>query len=218
MTISKEKSITKLSLRELSVDSSRLWEQIEAAQREDDESQIGLVIQKLVENQDAMESKVDSIVWVKEMLESELAGWEERRSRALMLYDDAIKSRQDSIKQIKQMILHLHSLGLIPQKIVGKECQIEIRDNPPSVKELCLDVESEEFPNEFKPGQTHLILTKAFGLQGRRFERKRVHLLSIFWILPRRKRRERFGRSCKLRYISSQIFFQLRLKPSSEAS
>ncbi|NJN07548.1 MAG: hypothetical protein HC815_05975 [Richelia sp. RM1_1_1] len=151
MTLAKEQNITKLSLGELSIDSSRLWEQIEAAQHEDsDENQVGLIIEQLIQNQNAIESKIDSIVWVKEMLESELAAWRQRRDRALMLYSDAIKAREDSITQIKEMLLHLHESGLILQRSIGRECEIEIRDNPPSVAQLNIDIESEEFPSEFK--------------------------------------------------------------------
>lgn len=109
MTLAQEKNITKLSLRELSIISSQLWEQIEAVQQDDSEDKsVGLIIQNLMENQDAIETKIDSIVWVKEMLESELVAWKERRERALMLYNDAIQVREDSINQIKQMLMHLH--------------------------------------------------------------------------------------------------------------
>lgn len=103
-----------------------------------------------MEKQDATESKIDSIVWVKEMLESELIAWKERRERALLLYNDAIQVCEDSINQIKQMLLHLHGIGLIPERNIGKECEIEIRNNPPSVAELNMDVECEDFPSEFQ--------------------------------------------------------------------
>lgn len=153
MTLAKEKSITKSTLRELSIEASRLWEEIEYAQNEDEdkeENQVGLTVQRLIENQGAIETKIDSIVWVKEQLEAELAGWEEKKKRVLALYDDAIESRKNSIEQIKQMLLFLHKTGLIHDKNKGKECEIEIRNNPPSVAQLNLDIESEDFPNEFK--------------------------------------------------------------------
>lgn len=151
MTIAQERNISQLSLRELSFDAAILWEQIEAAQRDDDaESQVGDIIQRLMETQNATESKIDSIVWVKEMLESELGGWKERRERALLLYNDAIQVREDSIDKIKAMLLHLHSTGLISDRNVGKECEIEIRNNLPSVAELKMDVEDEEFPAQFR--------------------------------------------------------------------
>lgn len=153
MTLAQEKNITKLSLRELSITSSQLWEQIEQAQQSDSENNsdsVGIIIQQLMEKQDAIEIKIDSIVWVKEMLESELAAWKEKRERALQLYNDAIQVREDSINQIKRMLLHLHEVGLIPQKNTGKECEIEIRNNPPSVAELTMDIESEDFPSQFR--------------------------------------------------------------------
>ena len=151
MTIAQERNIAKKTLRELSLQSARLWEEIEAAQHENtEENQVGLAIQNLFENQDAIEAKIDSIVWVKEHLEAELAGWEEKRKRAVALYDDAIESRKNSINQIKEMILFLYQSGLIKDKNRGKECEIEIRDNPPAVEELNMDIDSEEFPSEFK--------------------------------------------------------------------
>lgn len=151
MTIAKERNIVKNTLRELSLQSAQLWEEIEAAQHENaEENQVGLAIQNLLQNQDAIEAKIDSIVWVKEHLEAELAGWEEKRKRAVALYDDAIESRKNSINQIKEMILFLYKSGLIENKNRGKECEIEIRDNPPAVEELNMDIDSEDFPSEFK--------------------------------------------------------------------
>lgn len=151
MTLAQERNVSQLSLRELSFDAALLWEQIEAAQRDDDaESKIGVIIQQLMETQNATETKIDSIVWVKEMLESELSAWKERRERALLLYNDAIKVREDSIEKIKAMLLYLHSTGLISDRNLGKECEIEIRNNPPSVTELKMDIEAEEFPAQFR--------------------------------------------------------------------
>lgn len=151
MTLAQERNVSQLSLRELSFDAALLWEQIEAAQRDDDtESKVGDIIQQLMETQNATETKIDSIVWVKEMLESELSAWKERRERALLLYNDAIQVREDSIDRIKAMLLHLHSIGLISDRNLGKECEIEIRNNPPSVTELKMDIEAEEFPAQFR--------------------------------------------------------------------
>ncbi len=151
MTLAQERNVSQLSLRELSFDAALLWEQIEAVQRDDDaESKVGVIIQQLMETQNATETKIDSIVWVKEMLESELSAWKERRERALLLYNDAIKVREDSIEKIKAMLLHLHSIGLISDRNLGKECEIEIRNNPPSVTELKMDIEAEEFPAQFR--------------------------------------------------------------------
>lgn len=155
MTLAQERDISKLSLRELSLASSQLWEQIETAQQiesdEDSESgQVGVIIQQLMEKQDAIESKIDSIVWVKEMLESELIAWKERREHTLSLYSDAIQVRENSINEIKRMLLHLHEVGLIPERNIGKECEIEIRNNPPSVDELKMDIDCEDFPPEFR--------------------------------------------------------------------
>lgn len=33
---------------------------------------------------------------------------------------------------------------------MGNECEIEIRDNPPKVESVLMDIESEEFPQQFK--------------------------------------------------------------------
>lgn len=154
MTLAQERKIISSSLKELSLTSSQLWEEIEAAQLDsEDDSQsdrIGSVIEQLMQNQDAIETKIDAIVWVKEMLESELAAWKERRERALMLYNDAIEVRENSICQIKAMLIHLHEIGLISDRNMGKECEIEIRDNPPSVAELNMDIECEDFPSQFQ--------------------------------------------------------------------
>lgn len=154
MTLAQEKNISKLSLRELNLSAVRLWEQIEQAQlasdSDDTESDIGLLIQEFMENQDATESKIDSIVWVKEMLESELVAWKERKERALLLYSDAIQSRESAINKIKERLLFLHKMGVIPERNVGKECEIQFLDNPPKIAELVMDIECEEFPPQFK--------------------------------------------------------------------
>ncbi|BDA76028.1 hypothetical protein CAL7716_101940 (plasmid) [Calothrix sp. PCC 7716] len=157
--LTEERKISELSLRELSLDAVKLWQEIEEAQlsaeeKEDKDSNrtndVGLVIQKLMENQGAIEAKVDAIVWVKEKLEAELVGWKARMESALKLYESAIQVRESAISEIKAMLLHLHSVGLIPEKNIGKECEIEIRQNPPKVASIVMDVESEEFPPQFK--------------------------------------------------------------------
>lgn len=145
--LSEEKKISELSLRELSIQAVQLWQDIEEAQlsalepTQDNTTQdtnekpdtIGLVIQKLMQNQDAMADKIDAIVWVIGKLKAELKGWEARKEHALQLYQSAIEVRENAIDKMVSTLLHLYNVGLISEKNMGNECEIEIRDNPPKV-------------------------------------------------------------------------------------
>lgn len=161
--LSEEKKISELSLRELSIQAVQLWQDIEEAQlsalepTQDNTTQdtnekpdtIGLVIQKLMQNQDAMADKIDAIVWVIGKLKAELKGWEARKEHALQLYQSAIEVRENAIDKMVSTLLHLYNVGLISEKNMGNECEIEIRDNPPKVASV-MDIESEDFPPQFK--------------------------------------------------------------------
>ncbi|BAZ18372.1 hypothetical protein NIES4071_102570 (plasmid) [Calothrix sp. NIES-4071] len=159
--LSEEKKISELSLRELSIQAVQLWQDIEEAQliasapetqnnTSEETNTIGLVVQKLLQNQDAMAEKVDAIVWVIGKLKAELKGWEARREHALQLYQSAIEVRESAINKMVSTLLHLYNIGLISEKNMGKECEIEIRNNPPKVASILMDIESDNFPSQFK--------------------------------------------------------------------
>jgi Siphovirus Gp157 len=150
MTQSIERQINKLTLKELSLDAAKLWEQIEEATDSEEEGEVKELISKLISIQDGIETKIDAIAWVVDQLKLDLETWEERKQRTVELHDKVISRRKTQLEQIKRTLIHLYEIGLIPEKNVGKDRVIEIRDNPPKVADLLIEVDDADFPDEFK--------------------------------------------------------------------
>jgi hypothetical protein len=91
-----------------------------------------------------------AIAWVVDQLNLNLEVWEERKARAVELHDKVILWRKTQLEQIKRTLIHLHKVGLINDRNIGKEREIEIRDNPPKVANLLVEVDDEDFPDEFR--------------------------------------------------------------------
>jgi Siphovirus Gp157 len=150
MTQSIERQINKLTLKELSLDAAKLWEQIEEATESEEPGKVEELISQLVSVQNGIETKIDAIAWVVDQLKLDLETWEERKQRTVELHDKVISRRKTQLEQIKRTLIHLHEIGLIPEKNVGKDRVIEIRDNPPKVADLLIEVDDADFPDEFK--------------------------------------------------------------------
>ncbi|PMB02607.1 hypothetical protein CEN49_25165 [Fischerella thermalis CCMEE 5273] len=149
MTQAIEKEINQLTLKELSLDAAKLWFQIEEATQSQEEGLIEQLVQNLMAVQDSIETKIDAIAWVVDQLNLDLEVWEERKARVVELHDQIIKRRKTQLSQIKRTLIWLHEKGLISDKNIGKERVIEIRDNPPKVANLLVEVDDEDFPSEF---------------------------------------------------------------------
>jgi hypothetical protein len=142
--------INELTLRELSLDAAKLWSQIEEATESGEEGKVEELLQQLVSIQDGIEAKIDAIAWVFDQLNLDLENWEDRKARTVELYDKIISRRKTQLEQIKRSLIHQYEIGLISERNVGKEREIEIRDNPPKVAALLVEVNDEDFPSEFR--------------------------------------------------------------------
>lgn len=85
-----------------------------------------------------------------DQLNLDLENWEDRKARTVELYDKIISRRKTQLEQIKRSLIHQYEIGLISERNVGKEREIEIRDNPPKVAGLLVEVNDEDFPSEFR--------------------------------------------------------------------
>lgn len=150
MTQAIEREINQLTLQELSLDAAKLWSQIEEASELGSEGKVEELVQELMTIQDGIETKIDAIAWVVDQLNLDLGTWEERKGRVVELHDQVISRRKTQLEQIKRTLIHLYEIGLINDKNIGKERVIEIRDNPPKVANLLLEVDDEDFPDEFR--------------------------------------------------------------------
>ena len=150
MTQAQMREINQLTLKELSLDAAKLWAQIEEATELGEEGKVKQLLQDLMAIQDGMEFKIDSIAWVVDQLNLDLEVWEERKTRAVELHDQVILRRKTQLEEIKRTLIYLHEIGVINDKNIGKEREIEIRDNPPKVANLVVEVDDEDFPDEFR--------------------------------------------------------------------
>ncbi|MBD2432380.1 MULTISPECIES: siphovirus Gp157 family protein [Fischerella] len=150
MTQAIEREINQLTLKELSLDAAKLWSQIEEVSELGEEGKVEQLVQELMGVQNGIETKIDAIAWVVDQLNLDLETWEERKARVAELHDQVISRRKTQLEQIKRTLIHLHEIGLISDKNIGKERVIEIRDNPPKVANLLVEVDDEDFPAEFR--------------------------------------------------------------------
>ncbi len=150
MTQAQMREINQLTLKELSLDALTLWSQIEEASELGEEGKVEQLVQELMAIQDGIETKIDAIAWVVDQLNLDLETWEERKARVAELHNQVISRRKTQLEQIKRTLIHLYEIGLINDKNIGKSRVIEIRDNPPKVANLLLEVDDEDFPDEFR--------------------------------------------------------------------
>ena len=150
MTQAQMREINQLTLKELSLDAAKLWSQIEEASELGEEGKVEQLVQELMAIQDGIETKIDAIAWVVDQLNLDLETWEERKARVAELHNQVISRRKTQLEQIKRTLIHLYEIGLINDKNIGKSRVIEIRDNPPKVANLLLEVDDEDFPDEFR--------------------------------------------------------------------
>ena len=150
MTQAQMREINQLTLKELSLDAAKLWAQIEEATELGEEGKVEELLQDFMAIQDGMETKIDSIAWVVDQLNLDLEVCELRKTRAVELHDQVISRRKTQLEEIKRTLIYLHEIGVINDKNIGKEREIEIRDNPPKVANLVVEVDDEDFPDEFR--------------------------------------------------------------------
>ncbi|NEU71830.1 hypothetical protein PI95_004370 [Hassallia byssoidea VB512170] len=150
MTQAIEREINQLSLRELCLDAAKLWSLIEELSELGEEGKVEELVQQLMSVQDGIENKIDAIAWVVDQLNVDIETWEERKARVVELHDSVITRRKTQLEEIKRTLIHLHEIGLINDRNIGREREIEIRHNPPKVANLLVEVDDEDFPSEFR--------------------------------------------------------------------
>ncbi|PSB66564.1 hypothetical protein C7B79_00475 [Chroococcidiopsis cubana CCALA 043] len=144
----KPKDITERSLRELSLEAALLWNQIEDASESGAENVENLVKQ-LWQVQEATESKIDNIAWIVDYLKIEIDAAKKRLDAVIELHERFIARKEAQLAGIKQGLLWLHAQGLIPKRNIGKEREIEIRDNNPKVIPK-VAADDTQLPDEFR--------------------------------------------------------------------
>ncbi|MDV2992489.1 MAG: hypothetical protein N4J56_002143 [Chroococcidiopsis sp. SAG 2025] len=144
----KPKDITARSLRELSVEAALLCNKIEDASESGAENVENLVKQ-LWQVQEATESKIDNVAWIVDYLKVEIDTAKKRLVAVIELHEQFIARKEAQLAGIKQGLLWLHERGLIPKRNIGKEREIEIRDNHPKVIPK-VAADHPQLPDEFR--------------------------------------------------------------------
>ena len=142
------KDITERSLRELSLEAALLWDQIEDASESGTEN-IENLVKQLWQVQEATESKIDNIAWIVDYLKIEIDAAKKRLDAVIELHEQFIARKEAQLAGIKQGLLCLHERGLIPKHNIGKEREIEIRDNNPKVIPK-VAADDSQLPDEFR--------------------------------------------------------------------
>jgi Siphovirus Gp157 len=138
--------INRASLAQLSVAAAELWEVIDNCESEIELTEL---LERQLDVQNATESKVDAIAYVADQLQVDLKTWEARLASIVALHTPIIERRRRQLEQLKSYLLRLHELGLLPERVAGKERRIDFQNNPPSLV-LKVDPSHREFPEKFK--------------------------------------------------------------------
>lgn len=143
--------IEKMSLRLLSETTANIWSQLSEVSEED--GAVEEMIANLFQVQEATAGKIDALAWVAEHLGNEIEIWKGKKQNAASLFDNVIIAKEKQLESIKTGILALHKQGLISENLLGMERKISICQSPPRV-EMLVEIDDEEFPEEFK--ETHV--------------------------------------------------------------
>ena len=151
ITTTSPNDVDQMSLRLLSETAANIWFQLSEISEED--GAIEEMIAKLLLVQEATASKVDALAWIAEHLENEIEIWKTKKQNAASLFDNVIVAKEKQLEGIKAGILALYKQGLISENLLGMERKVSIHQNPPRV-EMLVEIDDEEFPEEFK--ETHV--------------------------------------------------------------
>jgi hypothetical protein len=149
-----ETQITDLTLRQLSIIAAQIWHELEATE---DEEQVAALVQSVMQIQEATEEKVDALNYVAHIMQTDIEAWTFRLKEIQALYSSLVEQKKKRLDYLKAGLLRLHAQGLIPDKLLGHDRAIEIRDNPPKLH-LLKDPAESDFPEQFRE-QT--VVTKA---------------------------------------------------------
>jgi len=138
--------INRASLAQLSFAATQLWEAIDSC---NSEIELAQLLEQQLDVQNATEAKVDAIAYVADQLKADLAAWEARLDAIIALHAPIVERRRQQLERLKSYLLRLHHLGLLPERVVGKERRIDFQLNPPSIV-LTLDPSADTFPEQFR--------------------------------------------------------------------
>lgn len=135
-----------LSLRELSLESLNLQQQIEDNSQLDDEDSLDLIFFEYLK--EATAEKVDGYCFYADYLQSEIETWKQKKANIIAMCDKVIQLLERRREALERSLLRLHSLTLIDKHLQGKYRAIEIRVN--SQPKVEVFVAEENLPEPYR--------------------------------------------------------------------
>jgi hypothetical protein len=109
---------------------------------------------------EATEEKVDGYAWAASYLNLEIDQWQAKKAKLMEMCDAIITRKEFELNAMKEGLLRLNSLGLIPDYLLGKTKAIEIRQNSRPRVTLNLPPSDRDFPTRFRYQRTEWLADK----------------------------------------------------------
>jgi hypothetical protein len=149
-----ETQFKQMTLRELCFEAAQLAEIMENAPPDE------LIIQLRSWISEATEEKVDGYAWAADYLNLEIDIWKAKKAKLMEMCDAIISRKESELNAMKEGLLRLNSLGLIPDYLLGKTKAIEIRQNSRPKVTLNLPPSDRDFPTRFRYQRTEWLADK----------------------------------------------------------
>jgi hypothetical protein len=135
-----ETQFKQMTLRELCFEAAQLAEIMENAPPDE------LMLQLRSWISEATQEKVDGYAWATAYLNLEIDEWKAKKAKLMEMCDAIITRKESELNAMKEGLLRLNSLGLIPDYLLGKTKAIEIRQNSRPKVTLNLPPSDRDFP------------------------------------------------------------------------
>jgi hypothetical protein len=149
-----ETQFKQMTLRELCFEAAQLAEIMENAPPDE------LMLQLRSWLSEATEEKVDGYAWAADYLNLEIDEWQAKKAKLMEMCDAIISRKESELNAMKEGLLRLNSLGLIPDYLLGKTKAIEIRQNSRPKVTLNLPPCDRDFPIRFRYQRTEWLADK----------------------------------------------------------
>jgi hypothetical protein len=149
-----ETHFKQMTLRELCFEAAQLAEIMENAPPDE------LMVQLRSWLLEATEEKVDGYAWAADYLNLEINEWQAKKAKLIEMCDAIISRKESELNAMKEGLLRLNSLGLIPDYLLGKTKAIEIRQNSRPKVTLNLPPSDRDFPTRFRYQRTEWLADK----------------------------------------------------------
>jgi hypothetical protein len=149
-----ETQFKQMTLRELCFEAAQLAEIMENAPPDE------LMLQLRSWLSEATEEKVDGYAWAADYLNLEIDEWQAKKAKLMEMCDAIISRKESELNAMKEGLLRLNSLGLIPDYLLGKTKAIEIRQNSRPKVTLNLPPCDRDFPTRFRYQRTEWLADK----------------------------------------------------------